>query len=318
MQTKQQLGGIARAKKLNSEQRKEIAKAGAIARWGLKAKHKGSFLKDFGIDVDCYVLDDDKGTAVLTQSGLAKLLGYENQRAGWSLSRLLQRKSMASSLGTKACGNIKNPIKFQYISHGTKTPPFNAFGYDATLIIDICNAVLGSAQKDDGIPRQIVANSGIILGACAKTGIRELIYKLAGYNSTQAQVIAAFRTYVQEEARKWAKEFPDEIYAEWQRIYEIHIPEHGRNWSHKWLTLKYIYYPLAKSNGRLLNLLREAKGEQKSKKLHQFLSEVGVDALRAQIWQTVGVAKASSSKEKYESAMCNLIGGQIPLEFEGD
>ncbi len=53
-------GGLARSKSLTRERLTEIAKQGALARWGYKATHKGNFKEDFGIDVDCYVLDDEK------------------------------------------------------------------------------------------------------------------------------------------------------------------------------------------------------------------------------------------------------------------
>src|SRR5256885_12946439 len=35
---------------------------------------KGNFQKEFGIDVDCYVLDDRAKTAVISQTGLARAL----------------------------------------------------------------------------------------------------------------------------------------------------------------------------------------------------------------------------------------------------
>ncbi|HAL6799457.1 TPA: hypothetical protein H6V57_004997, partial [Escherichia coli] len=71
-------GGIARAKSLTKEQRSEIAKKAAAARWKskiLRATHRGNFLDDFGIDAECYVLDDESKTVVVTKTGLSQLLG---------------------------------------------------------------------------------------------------------------------------------------------------------------------------------------------------------------------------------------------------
>jgi hypothetical protein len=39
-------------------------------------------------------------------------------------------------------------------------------------------------------------------------------YTLAGYNPTADEVITAFKLYVQEEAKKYEPEFPNELYAE--------------------------------------------------------------------------------------------------------
>jgi hypothetical protein len=319
MTTNRFKSGIARAAALTPEERHRAAKKAAEARWGRKATHKGSFLVELGVDADCYVLDDELGTAVVTQNGLARILGFRGARAGATLSRFLQKKSMLDHLGVDALEKINNPFKFQYINRGvdnTENPLFSAFGYDATVIVDICNAIVSASTTDNLIRKQQVACASVILGACAKLGIRELIYKLAGYNSTKAQVIAAFRQYVMEEASKWAKEFPDELYAQWQRIYKIPAPVRGRNWEHRHLTVKYIYYPLARSNGILLQLLREAKGDQKSKRLHQFLDQIGKDALRAQIWKVVGIASGCETIEQYEKMTAKAFGGQLPLEFQ--
>ncbi len=52
----------------------------------------------------------------------------------------------------------------------------------------------------------------IIVSASAKNGIRQLVYALAGYNPTAEEVITAFKLYVQEEAKKYEPEFPNELY----------------------------------------------------------------------------------------------------------
>ena len=71
-------GGIARANSLTPEQRREIAEKAAAARWEARtfqATHKGNFREEFGIDVDCYVLNDNNKTAVINQRGWEKQLG---------------------------------------------------------------------------------------------------------------------------------------------------------------------------------------------------------------------------------------------------
>src|SRR5712671_1840948 len=75
-------GGAARASKLSGDRRSEIARAAVQARWEKagkiplpRATHKGNFKEDFGIDVDCYVLNDEARTAVISQRGMGQAIG---------------------------------------------------------------------------------------------------------------------------------------------------------------------------------------------------------------------------------------------------
>jgi hypothetical protein len=77
------------------------------------------------------------------------------------------------------------------------------------------------------------------------------VYALAGYNPTIEEVIAAFKLYVQEEARKYEPEFPNELYMQWHRLYDIPVPVRGKPWHFKYLTVRHIYHPLAQSSGKL-------------------------------------------------------------------
>ena len=109
-----------------------------------------------------------------------------------------------------------------------------AHGYDATILIDLCKAIV--AAKNDGklILRKrydkMVAQAQIVLSASAKAGIKGLVYALAGHNPTAQEVIDAFKLYVQEEAKKYEREFPNELYVEWHRLYNIPVPERGKPW----------------------------------------------------------------------------------------
>src|ERR1700735_2854000 len=83
-------GGEERAKRLSPEERSRIAREAVEKRWqragklrplaertGLRWTNKGSFKDDFGIDVECYVLNDDTKTAVISQRGMAEALGFD-------------------------------------------------------------------------------------------------------------------------------------------------------------------------------------------------------------------------------------------------
>jgi hypothetical protein len=78
-----------------------------------------------------------------------------------------------------------------------------------------------------------------------------------------------------------------------------------------------IYHPLAKSNGKVFALAKtskEANGSSNSK-IHQFLSEIGVKALRTQVGKILGIATVSETREEYEKYIREKIYGQKELPF---
>jgi hypothetical protein len=163
----------------------------------------------------------------------------------------------------------------------------------------------------------MVAQAQIVLTASAKSGIRGLIYALAGYTPSTEEVIEAFKLYVQQEARKYAPEFPNELYMQWHRLYEIPVHGRGKPWHFKILTVRDIYHPLARSYGKILMLLKalKAQGGDRQKKLFQFLNEIGARALRMHLGRVLEMAESSVDKREYERKIVQRFGGQQELEF---
>jgi hypothetical protein len=228
---------------------------------------------------------------------------------------------MAGIVGADLREKIEQPLIFQW-EPGGAAPPILVHGFDATILIDVCKAVL-QADADGRLAKnqQVVArNARIILNASAKAGIKGLVYALAGYDPTKEEVIAAFKLYVREEAREYEKEFPDQLYEEWYRLYQLPKPERNKPWKFKHLTIDQVYYPLAESSGKIFELTRTQRENSNArwKKLHQFLSEIGVKALRTQLGQLLGIARISSSKDEYEGYFQKLFGDQIPLPLTVD
>lgn len=319
-------GGIARAEALTPEERSQIAKKAAAARWGdkpLRATHRGNFKDEFGIDVECYVLDDDQKTAVISQRGMGAALGL-GQTGGNKLPRFLSGEKIAPHVGLELREKIGNPLVFQWSPPASKVPlaAVVVHGYDVTILIDVCKAIIEADSKGPLLERQrhIVKQAQIVVNASAKAGIKGLVYALAGYDATKAEVIAAFKFYVREEARDLEKEFPDQLYNEWYRLYELPKPERNKPWKFMYLTRDHIYMPLARSNGKILSLTRakKAAGPDRHAKLHQFLSEIGVKALRMHLGQLLGMAQVSESRAKYEEHVENIFGVQMSIKYPKD
>lgn len=312
------MGGLAAAEKMSPEERSARARKGSTARWGLKATHKGSFLEAFGIDVECYVLNDVDKTAVISQRGMGSALALGE--GGRALPRFAEGKKVADALGLEIIEKLSKPLIFKGDIPGVKAPPVgDVHGYDVTLLIDICKALVMAAARGELLRSQakIVAQANIILAASAKAGIQGLVYALAGYDRTKEEVIEAYKMYVREEAREYEREFSPELYEHWYRLYGLTQPERGRPWEFRYLTIDHIYKPLANSHGKVFDLAKSSKlshGEP-GNKIHQFLSEVGVKALRTQVGKIIGIASVSDSRAEYERYIAEKIYGQRSFQF---
>lgn len=288
----------------------------------LLATHRGNFKKDFGIDVDCYVLNDERHTAVISKRGMARSLGMSDR--GNSITNLVQSKSL-SEIITSTDGlreKLSNPLIFKdSLSADGKLNPI-VHGYDVTILIDLCQAIKKANEEGKLAPNQkhIARQAGIIVAASAKAGIKGLVYALSGYDVTREEIISSFKRFVAQEARGYEKEFPDELYKEWYRLYQEKRPKKNKPWRFMHLTNSQVYKPLARSNGRLLKLLKVHKREygNKNNRLHQFLAEIGVKALRQHLGQLLAIAKLAKSRVEYECNFEKLFSDQLPLDLSLD
>ena len=92
------------------------------------------------IEIQCYVLEDE--TRVLSLRGLQRGIGISTGGAQRRLSGLIQRLASQGADLSVLSANIQNPIEFQP-PRGGRT----AFGYEATILADICEAVLAARAK---------------------------------------------------------------------------------------------------------------------------------------------------------------------------
>ncbi|HHZ8502577.1 TPA: P63C domain-containing protein [Morganella morganii] len=299
-------GGVARAKSLTAEKRSAIAKDGAIARWGYKATHMGNFKDQFGINAECYILNDDNKTPVVTKTGLAELLGLGSHAR--DVDQVLNAQYMSNFRDLELLEKMKNPFKFQFTSKSNTV--HQAYGYNISVIVDIGKALI-DARDSGALPptRLSAANSAQkIINASAKSGITDVAYALAGFQPEAQAIIDSFKAFVREEARQYEKEFPDELYEAWYRIYQLNKPERGRPFLFSKLTNEQIYIPLARSNGKILDIAKKNKEEhgKRGDKIHQFLAEVGVKALKQQIGKVLAVTELFSGKKEYEAALAKV------------
>jgi len=117
---------------------------------------------------------------------------------GNKLTSFLATKSMSALVGPELSQKLSQPLRFQYGSGGPELPPTIIHGFDATILIDLCR-VIARADAEGSLGKRhtrIAMQAHTILNASAKSGIKGLVYALAGYNPTAEEVINSFKMYV--------------------------------------------------------------------------------------------------------------------------
>lgn len=306
VQSKQSLGGVARAENLTAEEKREIARTAARARWALpedrgvlpEASSQG-VLPIGDVTIDCYVLKDRR--RLIHKRAMARALGLKSD-GGNAFMKTLNGKTLGSKIPLELRKKIENHIVFKPLSGDP------AHGYEASVLIDLCGALIDA--EPGLLPNQkfLAKQAEIIIRAAAKVGIVALIDEATGFieDKRREEYREIWQQFIREEAKKWEEpEFPDALFEIFYKTYGLKrinpdSTKHPKFFAK--LIRKYIYQPLLNSNGAILELLDEknpvvyANGGRRYK-LWQFLTEeVGLPAVRAQIWQVVGIGKGSRNK----------------------
>ncbi len=325
-------GGFARARLLSKEEKSSIASAAAKARWAAKraevsAANDGmpealrtGYLEIGDVKIECYVLKN--GTRLIHKRGMAKAIGLQSE-GGNAFLKTVNRKRLGSALPEKLREKINNPIVFKPLSGDP------AHGYEATVLVELCDAIWEAGKSGKLATSQLflAMQAEIIIRSSAKIGIIALIDEATGYifDKRRQEYKELFRDFISNEFREWNQEFPDQFFDIFYRLYKIPRGEKGRHpqFFGK-LIRKYIYTPLANSNGAILESLDEKnpvvyKNGGRKYKMFQFLSdEVGLPALKAHLWQIIGIGNGSKSKESFDRSFRNAFpepGDQTHLDF---
>src|SRR5690606_28288698 len=173
-------GGIARAKALTPEERKEIAKKGAEARWAApKALYVGE-LSIGELSIDCAVLPD--GTRVLSQRGVGRALGRgyggndwrkrDDGDAAGKLPFFMNAKGLLPFISNDLLTLAISPLEYRHGQGGGV-----AHGINAAALPQICEVWLkardAGALSKAQLP--VAAKAEIIMRGLAHIGITALV-----------------------------------------------------------------------------------------------------------------------------------------------
>jgi hypothetical protein len=229
-------GGKARAAALSPDERRQIAIAGAEARWGALpvAQHPG-VLKIGELEFPCAVLSDGE-TRVLTQSDFMEGMGM--YYSGWvaknrpaediaaEIPHFLSFKSL-KPYADKHLGDLQSLV-IKYRTDGGKV----AHGIPAEIIPKICDVWI-DADEHGSLGRrqkQIAARARILMRALAHVGIVALVDEATGFQAFRdQQALAKFlEAYIANEFRKWVRTFPKEFFEQMCRLKGIPFPKDMR------------------------------------------------------------------------------------------
>ncbi len=313
-------GGKARASVLTSEERKEIARNAVKTRW---AKAKGVPVEEIGqvssvakvpeeitpstpsipisqfpgtltmgtIDFSCHVLDNRK--RVIVQTAVVKAL---TGTASGDLKSYLSAPEISKYLNLEDVA--KRTIDFKIPGN-----PRQAKGYEATLLVEICDAYLKAREKGDLTTKQfrLAKQAEIIIRASAKVGIIALIDEATGYQKIRAEnaLRLKLQAFIAEDMQEWAKQFPDAFFFELARLENIHYSPRNRPLRWGKYIMAFVYRAIDKDVAK--ELKSRTPNPHRGQNLHQWLQTYGKEQLTAQIYQVLGIMKTCKNMEEFRN-----------------
>lgn len=319
-------GGEARAEVLTAEERAAIARSGAQARWAgpiKKATHGSPDhpLKIGDVEIPCYVLEDE--TRVLSQSGVIAALGmkYGSRPGGTDrLGSFLSGKTISPFVTADLLALIEKPIKFKHPGGGNL-----AYGFPATILADICDAVL-AARTDGKLQKQqehIAARAELLVRGFARVGIVALVDEATGYQRDRARDALAkiLEAFIAHELQPYVTTFPAIYYEQMFRLRGLSFPAGTvkRPQYFGLLTNDIVYKRIAPG---VLDELKRVKSEsgRKGDKLFQRLTQnVGYPKLREHLGSVVTMMRLSKTWHDFMGKLDELhprYGDTLALPFE--
>jgi hypothetical protein len=310
-------GGIARAARLSKEQRKAISERAIEAKKELaflpKATH-GSVdrpLRIGTIEIPCYVLDD--GTRMLSQRGLIAGIGMSTGSTKSGDARpvaFFELDAIKPFANNDLAVMLRSPIRFRP-PHGGRP----AYGYPATILADICEAVLAARKAGALPPRQtnIAEQCEILVRGFARVGIIALVDEATGYQKDRAKDALAtiLEAFIAKELQPWVRTFPAEYYEEMFRLRGLNFPGGSvkRPQYFGVLTNDAVYRRLAPGVLEELRRVtpRNDDGRPTAKYFQSLTSNIGYPKLREHIGKVIAMMQLSEDWADFKLKIDRLL-----------
>ncbi len=318
-------GGEVRRDRLTPEQRAEIARKAAAARWQKDADTEGmpkaicggkEPLRIGKLELPCYVLEEgaveeDEDRRVITVSGLQKAIGMSPSGGSPRLVTFASSIADNPSMRKDLTARLNSPVEFVMPQGGI------AKGYSALLLGQFCDAIL-EARRNDRLSeryKEIAEAAEIVMRGLANVAIIALVDEATGYQYIRRRLELAevLDKYLSDRMAPWTKTFHDDFYIELFRL---------KGWDFKRLKAG---DPKPLEVGRITRdvvyrrlhpgIVRELEqrnpiidGVRRLYKHHQWLSEeIGHPALREHLAKIVTTMKLSSDWISFERNLTKVL-----------
>lgn len=328
-------GGRARANVLTSEERSEIARQAGRARWLKAGKLKENKSPDDShesvqldeaepevpdmptsllrgtlglgdIKLECHVLSD--GRRVLTQGEVVRAIS--GGRESSNLGRYLDRNPLTD----------KNTYAGSIIRFVIPGNPTTAIGYEAPLLIEICDKYLQAREQKllKGRQYNLAAQAEIIIRACAKVGIIALIDEATGYQKLRAEraLRLKLQAFIADDLQEWARMFPEEFWFELARLEGVRYSARSRPLRWGKYVMVFVYDAIDPEIGR--ELRTKNPNPRFRKNHHQWLKQFGRDKVHDQIQRVVTIMKLCDDMDDFRAKFARVFKKSSPLQLSFD
>jgi hypothetical protein len=331
-------GGEARAAALTDEERSQIAKKGAWARWKKIppeseepdhepeveevlepvsampiARWRGT-LNIVGLEVPCYVLDN--GQKIIGRTSATELL--TGIKGGGALEKYIAVRALEPFINKDLVLERFVPFRLLEVEGLERAVK----GLPADLMIEVCQGFVAALQssldasRDQSIPKltdrqmQMAIKASMFLSACAKVGLEALIDEATGYQYERAEdaLQVKLRAFIADELRAWEKTFPDELWAEFGRLtgWEGNLNSRPKWWGK--LVIELIYDTL---DPDVADYLKNNKPPPGVRWHRQLTENIGIRALVSRCYEIIGMAKECTDMRELRDKVARHYGRQM-------
>jgi hypothetical protein len=329
-------GGRARANLLSPEQRKAISRKAIQTRW---AKAKGITLDQQEQVSEPLDLPKEDQTTIAT-SGLpvalfpGKLQIGSERFAVYVLDnqkRVMVQREVVRALTGNAKGGLdryleapnlhdfisKDEILSQTIKFKIPGTQFTATGYEATLLIEICDSYLRARESGKLAPNQeqLARQAEIILRASAKVGIIALIDEATGYTAykKKQEYQLKLQAFIADDIQEWALMFPDEFWFELARLEGVHYSPRSRPLRWGKYVMMFVYDAVDGDVGK--ELRKKNPDPHFLKNHHQWLKKFGREKVHDQITRVITIMKLCNDMSEFRNKFSKLFKKNNQMSF---
>jgi len=325
-------GGLARASVLSPEERREISQKAIRTRW---AKAKGVPLDD----IEQVLISPEKTQIQIVDKSTTPISLFQGEleigNAKFSChvldngKRVIVTREVVKALTGTIGGNLKGYLNTTNIREFVdmekiteesvmfKIPgtQFEATGYEATLLVEICDAYLKARDSNKLTKKQglLAKQAEIIMRACAKVGIIALIDEATGFQKIRAEnaLRLKLQAFITEDLQEWVRMFPEDFFVQLARLENIHYSPRNRPMRWGKYVMAFVYAAVDKDVAKALK--ERIPNPHKGQNLHQLLKEYGKEKVIAQIYQVLGIMKTCKDMDEFKEKF-DYIFKKTPLQ----